>query len=73
MDFLQPPEKLAETLEASGVKADYVFFFSYIQPRPPEGGGIWSAVDELVKVNSEYFNTRYDHHHILTVKPQQPS
>lgn len=34
------------------LKADYVFFFAYIQPKPKDGGSIWSATDELVKVNS---------------------
>lgn len=33
------------------MKAHYVFFFAYIQPKPKEGEGIWSAVDELVKIN----------------------
>lgn len=52
MDFLQPPDALAAQLTERGVKADYVFFYAYIQPAPKDGGGIWSATEELVKVNS---------------------
>lgn len=54
MDLLQSPEKIAEQIHKRGMKADYTFFFAYIQPKPKEGESIWSAVDELVKVNSTY-------------------
>lgn len=54
MDLLQSPEKIAEQMHERGMKADHAFFFAYIQPKPKEGGSIWSAVDELVKVNSMY-------------------
>ncbi|KAL4813662.1 hypothetical protein BDW67DRAFT_192712 [Aspergillus spinulosporus] len=53
MDFLQPPETLAAQLIERGVKADYVFFYAYIQPAPKDGGGIWSAAEELVKVKTK--------------------
>lgn len=52
MDLLESPEKVSEQISAGGVKADYAFFFAYIQPKPKDGGDIWSATDELVKVNS---------------------
>lgn len=54
MDLLQPPEKVAAQLAERGVHADHIFFFAYIQPTPKEGEGIWSAADELVRVNSEW-------------------
>ena len=54
MDLLQSPDMLAAQMTERGMKADYVFFFAYIQPKPKEGEGIWSAVDELVKINSNY-------------------
>ncbi|RVX69025.1 hypothetical protein B0A52_08092 [Exophiala mesophila] len=50
-DFLKSPEEIGEVLKKSGVKADHIFFFAYIQPPPKEGGGIWSAADELTTVN----------------------
>jgi len=50
-DFLQEPETIAEVLRRQNVQADHVFFFSYVQPPPKEGGGLWSDVDELVRVN----------------------
>ena len=35
------------------LSSDHIFFFAYIQPPPKEGGGIWSAADELTTVNSK--------------------
>lgn len=54
MDFLKSPKELAAIFEERKIKADHAFFFSYIQPAPKNGGGIWSAIDELVKVNSKH-------------------
>ncbi|KAG9856018.1 hypothetical protein KCU98_g3200, partial [Aureobasidium melanogenum] len=51
MDLLSEPSEIARQLEEKSIKADYVFFFAYLQPKPKEGGSIWSAADELVKVN----------------------
>lgn len=53
MDLLQSPETLAAQMTERGMKADYAFFFAYIQPKPKEGGDIWSAADELVRINSK--------------------
>jgi hypothetical protein len=47
-DFLQKPEEIAGVLKEKGVrKVDYVFFFSYIQVPPKEGGGLWSDAEEV--------------------------
>ncbi|KIV96338.1 hypothetical protein PV10_00219 [Exophiala mesophila] len=51
-DFLEDPQKLADAMSGAGIKADYIFFYSYLQPKPPPGAAVWSNVDELVKVNS---------------------
>ncbi|PYI08329.1 hypothetical protein BO78DRAFT_441708 [Aspergillus sclerotiicarbonarius CBS 121057] len=53
MDFLNPPAQLASQMEEKNIKADYVFFFAYVQPTPKEGGSIWSAIEELVKLNTQ--------------------
>lgn len=51
-DFLDStPAELAETFQKEGVKADYVFFTSYMQPAPQEGKGIWENTDDLESVN----------------------
>lgn len=55
MDFLKSPETLAAQMKEKGIKSDYVFFFSYIQPAAKEGGDLWSAAEELVKINSKLF------------------
>ncbi|KAF6845519.1 NAD dependent epimerase/dehydratase [Colletotrichum musicola] len=47
MDFLTSPDQLADKLKKHNIRADYVFFFAYIQPKPEVEGPIWSAVDEL--------------------------
>ncbi|EXJ60336.1 hypothetical protein A1O7_04488 [Cladophialophora yegresii CBS 114405] len=52
VDFLEDPKKIADAMTSAGVKADYIFFYSYLQPRPPPGAVVWSNSDELVKVNS---------------------
>jgi nucleoside-diphosphate-sugar epimerase len=52
IDFLDQPQKIADALKAAKVTADYVFFYSYLQPKPPPGAAAWSNADELVKVNS---------------------
>ncbi|KAL6252405.1 hypothetical protein RBB50_000124 [Rhinocladiella similis] len=52
VDFLDDPQKIADSIKASNVAADYVFFYSYLQPKPPPGASAWSNADELVKVNS---------------------
>lgn len=57
MDLLQSPENIAAQMKERGMKADYVFFFAYIQPKPKEGEGIWSSVDELVRINSKFYRS----------------
>lgn len=52
LDFLKSPEEIAQVLKGKGVKADYVFFFSYIQVEPKEGEALWSNAEEMCKVNS---------------------
>lgn len=54
LDFLKSPEEIASVLKERGVKADYVFFYSYVQAKPKEGGGLWSDADEMCKVNSKW-------------------
>lgn len=50
-DFLSSPEDIAKQLQDKGVKADYVFFYSYAQPAPKEGAPVWSNAEELLQVN----------------------
>lgn len=48
------PEELAELFKKEGIKADYVFFTSYIQPPTNEGQGLWANDDELETVNGKH-------------------
>ena len=53
LDFLQEPDVIAKSLQAQGIShIDYVFFFSYLQPAPKPGAGLWSDVEEMVRLNS---------------------
>ncbi|KAK5071075.1 hypothetical protein LTR64_007578 [Lithohypha guttulata] len=52
VDFLKSPSEIASVLKDKGVKADYIFFFTYLQPPPAEGKGLWSDAQEMVRVNS---------------------
>lgn len=53
LDFLKDPKDIAASLKEKNVTADHVFFFSYVQPPPKPGKGLWSDADEMVRVNSE--------------------
>lgn len=53
VDFLNGgAEGIAKALKDNNVKPDVAFFYAYIQPAPKDGGGIWSNIQELVRVNS---------------------
>lgn len=51
VDFLDDPAKIAQALKSAGISADYIFFYSYLQPAPAPGAAVWSNAEELVKVN----------------------
>jgi hypothetical protein len=53
LDFLKDPKEIAATLKERSVTADHVFFFSYVQPPPKPGKGLWSDAEEMVRVNSD--------------------
>lgn len=56
VDFLEDPQKIADAMKSADIHADYIFFYSYLQPKPPPGTAVWSNADELVKVNSALLN-----------------
>ena len=39
-DFLSKPEDIAKQLEEKNVTADYIFFYSYAQPKPDPGAPV---------------------------------
>lgn len=51
-DFLSKPEDIAKQLKDKNVTADYIFFYSYAQPKPPPGQPAWSNAQELADTNS---------------------
>lgn len=68
-DLLNSPEDIAKTLEHSNVTADYIFFYSYLQPRPSPGSAPWTNADELVQVNASLFSNFVDALPIANIKP----
>lgn len=70
-DFLQPAETIAKAIKDGGVTADYVFFYSYLQPSPPPGAPIWSNAEELVKVNTALLKNFLDAIEMANLKPRR--
>lgn len=53
IDFLEDAETIAQKMADAKVVADYIFFYSYLQPRPPPGVAILSNLQDLVDVNAK--------------------
>lgn len=70
-DFLQPSSTIADALKMSEVTADYVFFYSYLQPTHPPGTRLWSNAEELVKVNSALLSNFLGALEEANVKPRR--
>ena len=51
-DFLSSGEEIAKQLKDKNVTADYVFFYSYAQPKPKPGMPAWSNAQELADTNT---------------------
>lgn len=71
LDFLKEPNDIAAVLKEKGVKADYVFFFSYIQVEPKPGKGLWSDADEMARVNALLVRNFLEAMKIAEVKPKR--
>lgn len=52
-DFLESTDTIAKALTGANVSATHVFFYSYLQPRPPPGQAAWSNAEENVKANGD--------------------
>lgn len=67
----QDPKEIARVLNEHSVEADHVFFFSYIQPKPQPGAGLWTNTEELVQVNSELLKTFLQALKLASIKPKR--
>lgn len=70
-DLLEGPSHIAKKLKAAGVRADYVFFFAYLQPAPPEGAPLWSNVEEMCDVNGRLLQNCVDALVLAGIKPKR--
>lgn len=67
LDFLSVPGEIAKRLRDNGVAADYVFFYSYAQPRPGPEQPPWSNAQELEDINSETRSVSRNVSNVLTL------
>ncbi|KAK2804500.1 hypothetical protein FQN50_006575 [Emmonsiellopsis sp. PD_5] len=71
-DFLSSsPEQLGRLLVEKGVKADYVFFFSYVQVPPKGEGNIWSDAQEMCNVNAALLSNFLGALKFASIKPKR--
>lgn len=70
-DFLKSPDEIAEVLKKESVTADHVFFYSYLQPPPKPGKGLWSDTDEMCRVNTALLKNFLDALDVASIKPQR--
>ncbi|KAF2724121.1 hypothetical protein K431DRAFT_241801 [Polychaeton citri CBS 116435] len=71
-DFLSKPDEIARQLQSKDIsKVDYVFFYSYAQPRPEEGKPAWSNAQELVDVNSTLLSNFLEALQVANLKPKR--
>lgn len=70
-DFLTSPDSIAEALKSASVSADYIFFYSYLQPRPKPGSAPWSNAEELVQVNSALLSNFLEALPKVGIKPRR--
>ena len=71
LDFLEEPADIARTLKEHEVKADYVFFYSYIQVEPKEGQGLWTNAEEMAKVNTVLLSNLLEALPLASIKPRR--
>jgi nucleoside-diphosphate-sugar epimerase len=71
LDFLKEPQKIADILKEKKVTADHVFFFSYVQPPPLPGKGLWSDADEMARVNSELVKNFLEGLKLASITPKR--
>jgi len=70
-DFLESGNTIAQALKGANVHATHIFFYSYLQPKPPPGAPIWSNADELVKVNSALLSNFLEALPLAGIKPSR--
>ncbi|KAK6203804.1 hypothetical protein LQW54_008718 [Pestalotiopsis sp. IQ-011] len=73
IDFLQSPEEIAAVLREKKVRADYVFFFAYLQPAPKSGaeGALWSDAAEMERVNMALLTNFVGAMRVAGIKPRR--
>ncbi|EWZ28566.1 NAD dependent epimerase/dehydratase family protein-like protein [Fusarium oxysporum Fo47] len=71
LDFLDEPDVIAKTLLDKSVKADYIFFFSYIQVKAEPGASIWANAEGLLRVNTLLLSNFLESLSLASIKPRR--
>lgn len=71
LDFLKPAGDIASELKENNVKADYVFFYSYVQVPPKPGAGLWSDAEEMCRVNTTLLKNFCEALPLASIKPKR--
>ncbi|KAF1845481.1 NAD dependent epimerase/dehydratase family protein-like protein [Cucurbitaria berberidis CBS 394.84] len=71
LDFLKSPVEIADVLREKNVKAEYVFFYSYVQVKPKVGGGLWSDAEEMCRVNVSLLQNFCEALPLSDIKPKR--
>ncbi|KAH6699958.1 hypothetical protein BKA64DRAFT_714247 [Cadophora sp. MPI-SDFR-AT-0126] len=72
VDFLSSPEEIGKVLKEKKLQMDYIFFFSYVQPRQSGAlGTMWSDAKALSEVNSRLLHNFLGGLTIAGVKPRR--
>ncbi|KAL6707680.1 hypothetical protein ACN47E_003801 [Coniothyrium glycines] len=77
LDFLKQPEEIASVLKEKGVKADYIFFYSYLQTTPKAqsgpkpAAGLSSDAEEMCRVNVALLRNFCEALPLASIKPKR--
>ncbi|KAH8803352.1 NAD dependent epimerase/dehydratase family protein-like protein [Xylogone sp. PMI_703] len=71
LDFLQDSEQIAAVLKEKNVRADYVFYFSYIHVQPKEGETRLQNTEEMCVVNTKILSNFLEVLPLADIKPKR--
>ncbi|KAK7223952.1 hypothetical protein V2G26_011955 [Clonostachys chloroleuca] len=71
VDLTRPSQEIATILQKAGFKADYVFFYAYLQPKTGDSGMSTKMADALADINVPMFKNFLDSLEIANVEPKR--
>ncbi|CAG9955304.1 unnamed protein product [Clonostachys rosea f. rosea IK726] len=71
VDLTRPSQEIVDTLQKAGVKADYVFFYAYLQPKTGDSGMSTKMADALAGINVPMFKNFLDSLELANLEPKR--